>query len=67
MKKFIENIFLIRILWVVLFLIKNKGMFEINIQSNSFNNDYFVDTDNGDNFIRTDILQLIDDIFYCNN
>mgnify|MGYP003541455852 CR=1 FL=1 len=67
MKKFIENIFLIRIIWVICFLIKNRGMFEINIQSDSFNNDYFVDTDNEDNFIRTDILQLINDIFWYNN
>ncbi len=63
---FIKDLFFIKLVWVIWFLIKNKGHFEIDMQKDSFNNNYYVDRDNEDNYIKTDIINLIDDIFWCN-
>ena len=54
------------LVWVIFFLIKNKGQFEIDMQEPSFNNDYWVDKDNEDFYIKTSIQDLIDDIYFCN-
>lgn len=59
-----KNIFYL--IWVIFFLIKNKGQFEIDMQEPSFNNDYWVDKDNEDFYIKTSIQDLIDDIYECN-
>ena len=52
-----------KLFWVVIFLIKNKGHFYIVMQDDCFTNDYFVDNDNGDNYIKTNFINLVDDIF----
>lgn len=57
---------LFHLVWVIFFLIKNKGQFEIDMQEPSFGNDYWVDKDNEDFYIKTSIQDLIDDIYECN-
>ena len=54
------------LVWVIFFLIKNKGQFEIDMQEPSFNSDYWVDKDNEDFYIKTSFQDLIDDIYECN-
>ena len=54
------------LVWVIFFLIKNKGHFEIDMQSDCFDKDYYVDTDNEDNYIKTTLYDLIGDIYCCN-
>ena len=61
-----KNLFFIQLVWVIWFLIKNKGHFEIDMQSDSFDNNYYVDRDYKDNYIKTNIFNLIGDIFWCN-
>ena len=61
-----KDLFLVQLIWVVYFLIKNKGHFEINMQKDSFTPDYYVDRDDYDNIIKTDFFSLINDIFWCN-
>ena len=39
--------------WVIFFLIKNKGCFEIDMQKPNFNNEYYVDKDGEDFYINT--------------
>ena len=53
------------IIGVILYLIKTKGYFEIDMQEDSFDNNYFVDRDNEDNYIKTSLWDLIEDIYYC--
>ena len=53
------------IIRVILYLIKTKGYFEIDMQEDSFDNNYFVDRDNEDNYIKTSLWDLIEDIYYC--
>ena len=57
---------LFHLVWVIFFLIKNKGQFEIDMQEPSFNSDYWVDKDNEDFYIKTSFQDLIDDIYECN-
>ena len=54
------------LIWVLFFLIKNKGHFEIDMQEDFFDNDYYVDRDNEDNYIKTSFWNLICDIYECN-
>lgn len=53
------------IIGVILYLIKTKGCFKIDMQEDSFDNNYFVDRDNEDNYIKTSLWDLIEDIYYC--
>ena len=53
------------IIGVILYLIKTKGYFKIDMQEDSFDNNYFVDRDNEDNYIKTSLWDLIEDIYYC--
>lgn len=53
-------------IWVICFLIKNKGHFEIDMQSDCFDKDYYVDKDSEDNYIKTTLYDMIDDIYECN-
>ena len=55
------------IIGVILYLIKTKGYFEIDMQEDSFDNNYFVDRDNEDNYIKTSLWDLIEDIYYCSD
>lgn len=55
------------LIWVILYLIKNKGRFEINMQVFDFNSKYYVEIDNGDFYINTSIKQLLYDIYIYNN
>lgn len=52
--------------WVIFFLIKNKGYFEIDMQEDTFNENYWIDKDNEDNYIKTSFWDLIEDIYECN-
>lgn len=52
--------------WVLFFLIKSKGHFEIVMQDDSFNDDYWVYKDGEDNIIKTSFLDIISDIYECN-
>lgn len=52
-----------KLFWVIIFLIKNKGHFKINMQTDYFTNDYYIDNDNEDNYIKTNFIDLVDDIF----
>ena len=61
-----KNLFFIQLVWVIWFLIKNKGHFEINMNKEDFTLNYYVDRDDYDNIIKTDIFSLIGDIFWCN-
>lgn len=54
------------LMWVLFFLLKNKGHFEIVMQDDSFNDDYWVYKDGEDNIIKTSFLDIIDDIYECN-
>ena len=54
-----KNLFFIQLVWVIWFLIKNKGHFKIDMQSDSFDNNYYVDRDNEDNYIKTNIFNRI--------
>lgn len=52
--------------WVIFFLIKNKGRFEIDMQKPDFNNEYYVDKDGEDFYINTTFWGIIIDIYACN-
>ena len=52
--------------WVIFFLIKNKGHFEIDMQDDTFREDYWIDKDNEDNYIKTSFWDIIEDIYECN-
>ena len=52
--------------WVLFFLIKSKGHFEIDMMEDFFDKDYYVDKDNEDNYIKTTFWNLICDIYECN-
>lgn len=52
---------------VIFFLIRNKGQFEIDMQEDTFNENYWIDKDNEDNYIKTSFLDLIIDIYACNH
>lgn len=54
------------LIWVICFLIKNKGHFEIDMQDDTFNDNYWIDKDNEDNYIKTSFWDLIEDIYECN-
>ena len=54
------------LMWVLFFLLKNKGHFEIVMQDDSFNDDYWVYKDSEDNIIKTSFWDIIDDIYECN-
>lgn len=54
------------LMWVLFFLLKNKGHFEIVMQDDSFNDDYWVYKDGEDNIIKTSFWDIIDDIYECN-
>lgn len=54
------------LIWVICFLIKNKGHFEIDMQSDTFDKEYYIDNDNEDNYIKTSFWDLICDIYECN-
>lgn len=66
-KWFVRDLFFIKLIWVISFLIKNKGYFEIDMQEPSFNDNYYVDNDNEDHYIKTSFIDLIDDIYSCCN
>lgn len=53
--------------WVIFFLIRNKGQFEIDMQEDTFNENYWIDKDNEDNYIKTSFWDLIIDIYDCNH
>ena len=59
-----KNIFYL--IWVIFFLIKNKGFFEIVMQDDSFNDNYWIYKDNEDNIIKTSFWDIIEDIYVCN-
>ena len=61
-----KDLFLVQLVWVIWFLIKNKGHFEINMNKYDFTPDYYVDRDDYDNIIKTDFFSLIADIFWYN-
>lgn len=54
------------IIWVTFYLIKNKGIFRIDMQEPSFNDNYWVDNDNEDFYIKTSFWDIIEDIYFCN-
>lgn len=54
------------LIWVICFLIKNKGYFEIVMQDDSFNDNYWIYKDNEDNIIKTSFWDIIEDIYECN-
>ena len=54
------------LIWVTLYLIKNKGKFEIVMQDDSFNDDYWVYKDGEDNIIKTSFWDIVEDIYECN-
>lgn len=54
------------IIWVTFYLIKNKGQFRIDMQEPSFNDNYWVDNDNEDFYIKTSFWDIIEDIYFCN-
>lgn len=58
--------FIQALVWVIFFLLKNKGYFEIDMQSDCFDKDYYVDIDNEDHYIKTTLYDLISDIYCCN-
>lgn len=66
-KWFVRDLFIVKLVWVTCFLIKNKGHFEIDMQEPSFNDEYYVDNDNEDNYIKTSFRDIIEDIYYCCN
>ena len=53
------------LMWVIFFLIKNKGHFEIVMQDDSFNNSYWIYKDGEDNIIKTSFWDIIEDIYEC--
>ena len=63
---FLNFQFIKAFVWVIFFLIKNKGSFEIVMQDDSFNDDYWVYKDGEDNIIKTSFWDIIDDIHECN-
>ena len=63
---FLNFQFIKAFVWVIFFLIKNKGYFEIVMQDDSFNDDYWVYKDGEDNIIKTSFWDIIDDIHECN-
>ena len=52
--------------WVLFFLIRNKGYFEIDMQEDTFRENYWVDKDNEDIYIKTSFWDIIEDIYECN-
>ena len=69
--KVMKNLFLTfqfikAFVWVIFFLIKNKGHFKIVMQTDSFDDDYWIDKDNEDIHIKTTLYDLIGDIYCCN-
>ena len=58
--------FIKELVWVIFFLIKNKGHFEIVMQDDNFNDSYWIYKDNEDNIIKTSFLDIVDDIYECN-
>ena len=54
------------LIWVICFLIKNKGHFEIVMQDDSFNDSYWIYKDNEDNIIKTSFWDIVEDIYECN-
>ena len=52
--------------WVLFFLIKSNGHFEIVMQDDSFSDDYWVYKDGEDNIIKTSFWDIIEDIYECN-
>ena len=55
------------LIWVICFLIKNKGHFEIVMQDDSFDDDnYWIYKDGEDNIIKTSFWDIIEDIYACN-
>lgn len=54
------------LVWVIFFLIKNKGHFEIDMQDDTFDKNYYIDKDNEDNYIKTSFWDLVCDIYECN-
>ena len=63
---FLNFQFIKAFVWVIFFLIKSKGHFEIVMQDDSFNDDYWVYKDGEDNIIKTSFWDIIDDIHECN-
>lgn len=63
MIRIFKNIWMI--IWVIGFLIKYKGHFEIFMPKDNFNHNYYIDIeDDGESFyIYTSIQQLIKDIY----
>ena len=52
------------VIWVIIFLIKHKGHFEIWIANEQYNKDYFIDMQkDGDCYFYTSIQTLIKDIY----
>lgn len=54
------------LMWVIFFLIRNKCHFEIVMQDDSFNDDYWVYKDGEDNIIKTSFWDIVEDIYECN-
>lgn len=54
------------IIYLIHYLIKNKGSINIVMQEDSFCKNYYVSKDNEDFIIQTTLIDLIDDIYECN-
>ena len=54
------------IIWVIFYLIKNKGQFRIDMQKQSFNDNYWIDKYDDDFYIKTSFWDIIEDIYFCN-
>lgn len=65
LKKLFEKVFIFKLLWVVCFLIKYKGQFEIYKDKNLFHKKDYIDIeDKRESFyIYTSLRQLIEDIY----
>lgn len=54
------------IIFVIKYLIRNKGNINFVMQEDFFNENYYVDNDNEDFTIQTTLKDIIGDIYYCN-
>lgn len=62
-----KNWFFFKLVWVIFFLIKHKGYFEIWVEKSPFYKDFQLDMqDEGDYYFYTSISSLIKEIYEYN-
>lgn len=54
------------VIYLIYYLIKNKGSINIVMQEDNFCKDYYINKDNEDYTLQTTLIDLICDIYECN-